>query len=133
MECTKRFAWVVLAILISIRNFVFGDSNTVDSQNSQGKVVDKLLDSMKLVWSEEFNDDKNIAKFWTFEIGNGQKKGNPGWGNGELEYYTDKNWYISDGMLVDRGTKREHKRSIWYLQLHIHEDDNARQSQHQIR
>ena len=57
----------------------------------------------------DINDDKNIAKFWTFEIGNGQKKGNPGWGNGELEYYTDKNWYISDGMLVIEARKENIK------------------------
>jgi len=74
MERTKRFAWVVFAILILSAIFVFGDSNTVDSQDSHGKVENNLPNSMKLVWSEEFNDDKNIAKFWTFEIGNGQKK-----------------------------------------------------------
>ena len=109
MERTKRFAWVVFAILILSAIFVFGDSNTVDSQDSHGKVENNLPNSMKLVWSEEFNDDKNIAKFWTFEIGNGQKKGNPGWGNGELEYYTDKNWYISDGMLVIEARKENIK------------------------
>ncbi len=38
----------------------------------------------KLVWSDEFNSiDPNV---WTFEVGN---KDNNGWGNQELQYYTN--------------------------------------------
>ena len=38
----------------------------------------------ELVWSDEFNSiDPNV---WTFEVGN---KDNNGWGNQELQYYTD--------------------------------------------
>jgi len=113
MRCSKRFAWIVFAILILLVIFAFGNSNTnpasQKSQNSEGKVENKLPNNMKLIWSEEFNDEKNIAKFWTFEIGNGHSKGNPGWGNGELEYYTDKNWYVSDGMLVIEARKESVK------------------------
>ncbi len=39
----------------------------------------------KLVWSDEFNDSTLNQANWTYEIGN-----NNGWGNGELEYYTNR-------------------------------------------
>jgi beta-glucanase (GH16 family) len=42
---------------------------------------------LKLVWSDEFNGKKGSkpsSKIWSAEIGGG------GWGNSELEYYTDK-------------------------------------------
>ncbi len=39
----------------------------------------------KLVWSDEFNDSTLNQSNWTYEIGN-----NNGWGNGELEYYTNR-------------------------------------------
>ncbi|MFL7793665.1 MAG: family 16 glycosylhydrolase, partial [Anaerolineae bacterium] len=45
-----------------------------------------------LVWSDEFDDPAgtppNPAN-WTPEIGDGTINANPGWGNSELEYYTD--------------------------------------------
>ena len=45
-----------------------------------------------LVWSDEFDDPAgtppNPAN-WTPEIGDGTANSNPGWGNAELEYYTD--------------------------------------------
>ena len=38
---------------------------------------------------------------WTFEIGDGTAQGIPGWGNNELQYYTDRpeNAIVEDGML----------------------------------
>jgi beta-glucanase (GH16 family) len=45
-----------------------------------------------LVWSDEFDDpagtSPNPAK-WGYEIGDGTVNGIPGWGNDELQYYTD--------------------------------------------
>jgi beta-glucanase (GH16 family) len=38
-----------------------------------------------LVWSDEFNGGSVDRNKWTFEVGGG------GWGNNELEYYTDGN------------------------------------------
>lgn len=40
----------------------------------------------KLVWSDEFNDSTLNQSNWTYEIGNGYN----GWGNSELEYYTNR-------------------------------------------
>ena len=48
---------------------------------------------LKLLWSDEFNGKKGSlpsSKNWGYDIGNGY-----GWGNAELEYYTDKASNIS--------------------------------------
>jgi beta-glucanase (GH16 family) len=71
-------------------------ANTPDSQS--------LKNGWTLVWSDEFNGpdgSRPDATKWKFEIG-----GN-GWGNGELEYYTDRpeNSFIRGGNLVIRAAK----------------------------
>lgn len=46
----------------------------------------------KLVWSDEFNTKRGVApspSAWGYEIGDGTANGIPGWGNDELQYYTD--------------------------------------------
>ncbi|MGD1087610.1 MAG: glycoside hydrolase family 16 protein [Verrucomicrobiota bacterium] len=50
----------------------------------------------KLVWSDEFNGTSIDTNHWKFEQGN-----HDGWGNHELEYYTDQpeNAYVSNGVL----------------------------------
>ena len=50
----------------------------------------------KLVWSDEFNNDSIDTNHWQFETGN-----HNGWGNQELEFYTDRpdNAYVSNGVL----------------------------------
>ena len=55
----------------------------------------KAESSWKLVWSDEFNGDSLNTDVWTRETGGS------GWGNNELQYYTDRtdNSYVSDGTL----------------------------------
>jgi len=50
----------------------------------------------ELVWSDEFDSTSLDLDSWTYEIG-----GN-GWGNNELQYYTDReeNLYLQDGKLI---------------------------------
>lgn len=50
-----------------------------------------------LAWSDEFNTPGISTANWSFEIGN-----NNGWGNNELEYYTDApgNAFVSAGNLI---------------------------------
>jgi beta-glucanase (GH16 family) len=48
---------------------------------------------LKLLWSDEFNGKKGVlpsSKNWEYDLGNGY-----GWGNAELEYYTNKPANIS--------------------------------------
>ncbi len=49
-----------------------------------------------LVWSDEFNDSTINTSNWTYDIGGG------GWGNDELEYYTNRpaNAAVSNGNLL---------------------------------
>ena len=54
----------------------------------------------KMVWSDEFNGTELNLNNWTYDIGNGGA--NVGWGNNELEYYTDRkeNVKVENGVLV---------------------------------
>lgn len=47
-----------------------------------------------LVWSDEFNGTA-LSNDWTFDIGTG----NGGWGNNELQYYTNQNYAVNGGFL----------------------------------
>ena len=70
-------------------------------QNSGDVIKVDLLDNRapdpgpagwSLVWSDEFNDPAGTSPDparWEFEIGDGAINGIPGWGNSELQYYTD--------------------------------------------
>ena len=51
---------------------------------------------MELVWSDEFDGDEIDRDNWTFDLGGW------GWGNGEAQYYTDreKNARVRNGLLV---------------------------------
>jgi beta-glucanase (GH16 family) len=65
------------------------------SWNSQG---------WDLVWSDEFDGTAINIKNWGFN------KGGSGWGNAEMEYYTDRpeNARIEDGMLVIEARQEEY-------------------------
>ncbi len=56
-----------------------------------------------LVWSDEFNSgDSPSSENWIFDIGTGEEIfGQPGWGNNELQYYTNRseNIRVRNGML----------------------------------
>ena len=56
-----------------------------------------------LAWSDEFSGETLDATAWNYEIGNGSG----GWGNNELEYYTNsnKNIFLSNGNLVIEARK----------------------------
>jgi beta-glucanase (GH16 family) len=70
-------------------------------QNNGDTFTVKLLDNRapdpgptgwNLVWSDEFNDPAGTPpnpENWTYEIGDGTVNGIPGWGNSELQFYTD--------------------------------------------
>jgi beta-glucanase (GH16 family) len=57
-----------------------------------------------IVWQDEFDVDGTLdPDLWTFDIGTGVEIfGQPGWGNNELQYYTDRpeNVRVEDGMLL---------------------------------
>lgn len=60
-----------------------------------------------LFWSDEFEGNSLDASSWTCEIG----RGNNGWGNSELQYYTDRpeNVDVRDGKLVITARKESYQ------------------------
>ncbi len=58
----------------------------------------RIYQGWKLVWEDEFEGNEINKNWWTHEIGNG----NNGWGNNELEYYTDSknNSRVENGNLI---------------------------------
>ncbi len=49
---------------------------------------------LTLVWNDEF-EGTSLSSDWTYDIGTG----NGGWGNNELQYYTNDNVQVSAGLL----------------------------------
>ena len=50
------------------------------------------LEGWRLAWADEFDEPagtKPHAKHWGYELGDGRTAGNQGWGNRELQWYTD--------------------------------------------
>jgi len=77
-----------------------GPSTPPDSQNP-----------WTLVWSDEFNGDTIDTTKWAFDTTNGVSVGNPGWGNNELEYYTDRtdNAKVENGNLIITARKEDYE------------------------
>lgn len=63
-----------------------------------------------LVWNDEFNGSEINKDNWTYDIGIGNNGNNNGWGNNELQYYTDRtdNARIEDGNLVIEAKKENY-------------------------
>jgi len=61
-----------------------------------------------LEWEDQFDGDEINEDYWTFEVGNGHAQGIPGWGNAELQYYTDgENAWIEDDRLIIEAREEE--------------------------
>lgn len=63
-----------------------------------------------LVWADNFDvDGAPNSNRWTYEIGDGTAQGIPGWGNNELQYYTDRpeNVKVENGNLVITARKED--------------------------
>ncbi len=67
-----------------------GDEITV--QLKDNRAPDPGPSGWSMVWSDEFNGAAGMSPnpaHWSYEIGDGTVNGIPGWGNNELQYYTD--------------------------------------------
>ena len=60
-----------------------------------------LYENYNLIWQENFDDVGLNQSNWNFMYGDGQNYGVPGWGNNELQRYTDsaENIYLNAGCL----------------------------------
>ncbi|MFK7935532.1 MAG: family 16 glycosylhydrolase [Saprospiraceae bacterium] len=59
---------------------------------AEGYTTPASYDGMELVWADEFQADALNLDDWGFDIG----RGNNGWGNNELQYYTEDNIYMAE-------------------------------------
>lgn len=73
----KKVGAVVMSLAVAVSGITIGETKT--------KSV-KAANNWNLVWSDEFNGTSLDRSVWSYEIGNG----NWGWGNGEIEYYTNR-------------------------------------------
>lgn len=60
-----------------------------------------------LVWNDEFSGNELDSTKWDYQSGTGAQYGLNGWGNDELQYYTEDNVSLEDGMLVIEARKEE--------------------------
>ena len=61
-------------------------------------MVTAASDSWQLVWSDEFDGNSLNTDYWVYDIGTGEW----GWGNNELQYYTNRkeNVEVKNGNLI---------------------------------
>ncbi|MFW5981786.1 MAG: carbohydrate binding domain-containing protein [Halanaerobiaceae bacterium] len=77
------------------------DGTTEFPQTMEVDYIRIFDENGNLEWSDEFDGTEVNRDNWNFEIGNGHANGIPGWGNNELQYYTDgDNAEIVDDKLV---------------------------------
>lgn len=86
----------VLKIMCICTVLVFTNCNTDETQ--------EVAQLTNIVWQDEFNVDGPLdGTRWGYDLGDGTDQGLPaGWGNGELQYYTDRpeNVRIENGVMV---------------------------------
>ena len=85
----KRILSLAVAVILTVTGIHITPSNSLK--------VDAAETGWTLVWSDEFNGTSLDRSVWNYDIGTGDW----GWGNGEIQYYTDKadNVSVSDGSL----------------------------------
>src|ERR1043165_2413121 len=91
------------------------------------------LSGWKLTWSDEFDGTEIDRTKWDFDKTNGFPTGDgkgviAGWGNGELQYYTDRkeNAYLQDGVLHIRAIKELYEKSGYTsARLKTRKDDKS--------
>lgn len=71
------------------------------SNNSEIKPSIPSIDGYELVWNDEFYGNELDLTKWAYQKGNGSDYGLNGWGNNELQFYTDnvENINVEDGIL----------------------------------
>lgn len=97
----SKFMKKTAAFVLSMVMIISAMAVTVTTTSQ--KVLATPTTNSTLVWSDEFNGSSLDTSKWGYEIGTGSS----GWGNNELQYYTNRtdNAYVSDGALHIRAKK----------------------------
>ncbi|MBP9872530.1 MAG: hypothetical protein KBC60_00760, partial [Haliscomenobacter sp.] len=87
----------------SAKGFILTEDGTNLATDTAGYRTPTSYPGYALAWSDEFSGNSLDLNVWTPEIGNGTG----GWGNNELEYYTNstKNVFLSNGNLIIEARK----------------------------
>ncbi len=87
----------------SAKGTIITENGTYLPTDNTGYTSPLQYPGYSLVWNDEFSGSSLKLNYWNQEIGNG----NSGWGNNELEYYTDspKNIFLSKGNLIIEARK----------------------------
>lgn len=113
-SATSGYFTILSPIISTSLKFEFYDTNNVvyilercndvklyDGEEEEEETIDYPSGYSTLYWSDEFDSISLNTSNWTYETGNGDW----GWGNGESQYYTSNNDFISDGVLTIRAKK----------------------------
>jgi beta-glucanase (GH16 family) len=87
----------------SAKGTIITENGTNFTTDNAGFSTPLTYPGMTLVWGDEFSGTSLNVNDWNYEIGNGSG----GWGNNELEYYTNstKNAFVSNGNLIIEARK----------------------------
>jgi beta-glucanase (GH16 family) len=87
----------------SAKGTIITEDGTYLLTDNTGYSTPSTYPGYTLAWSDEFSGSTLEANNWNQEIGNGTG----GWGNNELEYYTNssKNTFVSNGNLIIEARK----------------------------
>ena len=105
LEFDEKFKVVVSNIsnATMINNIVditlLDDDAFTPSEDAEGFVTPLSYPSMELTWSDEFDGTELNGEDWNYEVGNGCPN-LCGWGNAELQLYTEDNTKVENGKLV---------------------------------
>ena len=86
----------------SAKGIIITENGANFTTSNTGYTTPSTYTGMNLVWQDEFSGSALDGNFWNYESGN-----NNGWGNNELEYYTNssKNAFVSNGNLIIEARK----------------------------
>ncbi|MDO8952396.1 MAG: family 16 glycosylhydrolase [Draconibacterium sp.] len=86
----------------SAKGTIITEDGTYLPTDNAGFTAPTTYPGYTLAWSDEFSAENLDSGVWNQEIGN-----NNGWGNNELEYYTNslKNTFLSNGNLIIEARK----------------------------
>ena len=87
----------------SAKGTIITENGTNLTTDNSGYTTPISYPGYTLIWNDEFANNSLDLNAWNQEIGNGSN----GWGNNELEYYTNstKNTFVSNGNLIIEARK----------------------------
>jgi beta-glucanase (GH16 family) len=88
---------------LTAKGIIITEDGTNLTTDNTGYSTPSTYPGYTLTWNDEFNGTSLDANAWNFETGNGSG----GWGNNELQYYTNssKNVFVSNGNLIIEARK----------------------------